>query len=150
MIQRRPNLCNGEGIVKKIYVLASVLAFIGCGAAHGPVLYPNEHFKNAGELQAQKDIDECSHKAEQYVKDNPGAKVAGSTVGGGVGGAMVGGAAGAVSGGLGKGAAIGAAAGAAAGLFRGLVKASQPSPVYKSFVDRCLREKGYEPLGWNE
>ena len=26
---------------------------------------------------------------------------------------------------------------------------SNPSPVYKRFVDRCLREKGYDPIGWN-
>jgi hypothetical protein len=31
---------------------------------------------------------------------------------------------------------------------RGVAKASQPSPIYKRFVERCLRDKGYEPLGW--
>jgi hypothetical protein len=49
---------------------------------------------------------------------------------------------------LGRGAGVGAATGATAGLIRGLFKASQPSPVYKSFVERCLQEKGYEPIGW--
>ena len=23
-----------------------------------------------------------------------------------------------------------------------------PDPVYANFVDRCLRERGYEPIGW--
>lgn len=134
----------------KFYVIVAVLVFVGCGSAHGPVLYPNDHFKKSGEFQAQIDIDDCSQKAEQFVKDNPGAKVAGSTIVGGAGGAVVGGAAGAVTGNFGKGVGIGAAAGAAAGLFRGIVKASRPSPVYKAFVNRCLREKGYDPIGWNE
>jgi len=34
------------------------------------------------------------------------------------------------------------------GRLRGLFKAREPSPVYKNFVDRCLRERGYEPIGW--
>ena len=25
---------------------------------------------------------------------------------------------------------------------------SEPNPTYKAFVDRCLREQGYEPIGW--
>jgi outer membrane lipoprotein SlyB len=52
---------------------------------------------------------------------------------GGAGGEAVGPVAG---GGAGRGAAIGE------------VKSSGPSPVYKNFADRCLREKGYEVIGW--
>lgn len=37
---------------------------------------------------------------------------------------------------------------AAGGLVRGISKSSKPSHVYKNFVSRCLREKGYEPVGW--
>jgi hypothetical protein len=51
-------------------------------------------------------------------------------------------------GGAGRGAAIGAATGATAGAVHGAVKSSGPSPIYKNFVDRCLREKGYEVIGW--
>ena len=68
---------------------------------------------------------------------------------GGAGGAAVGAVAGAVSGGgAGRGAAIGAATGATVGAVHGAVKSSGPSSVYKNFVDRCLREKGYEVIGW--
>ncbi len=132
----------------KIYALAIVLVLSGCAAKHGPVLYPNEHLKKAGETQAQKDIDECSRMADNYVKQNPGAKVVGGTILGGAGGAAGGTAVGAVTGSVGRGAAIGAVAGATTGLFRGIIKASQPSPVYKTFVNRCLKEKGYDPIGW--
>jgi hypothetical protein len=55
---------------------------------------------------------------------------------------------GSITGHLGTGAAIGAAGGAVAGVIRGTSRASQPSPVFKNFVNRCLREKGYEPIGW--
>lgn len=132
----------------KIYALAILLVLTGCAAKHGPVLYPNEHLKRVGEVQAQRDIDECSRMADSYVKQNPGAKVVGGTIVGGAGGAAVGTAVGAVTGSVGRGAAVGAAAGATAGLFRGIIKGSQPSPVYKTFVNRCLKEKGYDPIGW--
>jgi hypothetical protein len=31
---------------------------------------------------------------------------------------------------------------------RSLFRTDQPSQAYRSFVDRCLRERGYEPVGW--
>jgi outer membrane lipoprotein SlyB len=138
-----------EQIMKTTLMLSVALFLIGCAArSQSPVLYPNNHLKNVGEIQAQKDIEECSHMAESYVKANPGAKVVGGTIVGGAGGAVVGGAVGAVTGDLARGASVGAAAGAASGLVRGIYKASRPSPVYKAFVNRCLKEKGYDPIGW--
>ena len=133
--------------MKGILSIFFILLVAGCGAQR-PVLYPNEHLKRAGDVGVQKDIDECRRQAGAYVKANPGAKIAGSTAVGGAAGAVIGGAMGSVTGNLGKGAAIGAAGGAAGGFLRGLFRSSQPSPVYKNFVNRCLHEKGYEPIGW--
>lgn len=133
--------------MKRILIFAVIFVLFGC-AAQSPVLYPNEHLKNVGEVKAQSDIEECSHLAEAYVKANPGAKVVGGAIVGGASGAVVGGAVGAVTGNLGRGLGVGAAAGAASGLVHGIYKASQPSPVYKAFVNKCLKEKGYEPIGW--
>jgi len=31
-----------------------------------------------------------------------------------------------------------------------VIKASEPSPLYKSFVNRCLSTKGYEVIGWGD
>lgn len=134
--------------MKKIIILIMFLFLAGCAGKQSPVLYPNEHLKSTGEPKAQSDIEECSHLADAYVKSNPGAKVVGGVIVGGAGGAIVGGAVGAVTGNIGRGAAIGGVAGATSGMVRGIYKASQPSPVYKAFVNRCLRDKGYEPIGW--
>ncbi len=135
--------------MRKIIVFTAVLFLAGCAAgSQGPVLYPNDHLKRVGEVQAQKDIEGCSKLAEAYVKANPGARVVGGAIVGGGAGAVVGGSVGAVTGRIGRGAAIGAAAGASTGLIRGLYKASKPSPVYKAFVNRCLKDKGYDPIGW--
>ena len=50
-----------------------------------------------------------------------------------------------------EGAAVGAAAGAAgaaAGAVRGGFDAADPNPTYRRFVERCLRERGYDVIGW--
>jgi hypothetical protein len=44
--------------------------------------------------------------------------------------------------------AVGAATGATAGLLHGLWSGTEPDPVFVNFVERCLREDGYEPIGW--
>jgi outer membrane lipoprotein SlyB len=133
--------------IKDGWILLLILLLAGCGYQR-PVLYPNAHLKQVGETQAQTDIAECMKMADAYVKSHPEVKVAGSTAGGAAAGAAVGGAMGSVTGHLGTGAAIGAAGGAVAGAIRGASRASSPSPTYKNFVNRCLHEKGYEPIGW--
>lgn len=126
---------------------ATVLLLGGC--ASSPVLSPNTHLKAVGEEQAERDIEECRHLAEKHVSSNQGKEVATNTaVGAGVG-AATGAVGGAVSGNPGRGAAIGAASGATAGFLRGLFYSSKPSPTYRRYVNRCLEERGYEPIGWD-
>jgi hypothetical protein len=62
-------------------------------------------------------------------------------------GAIIGAAVGAVTGNLGEAAAIGAAGGAAAGMTREAFD-RELDPVQKQFVDQCLRDRGYQPIGW--
>ncbi len=67
-----------------------------------------------------------------------------------VGGAAVGASAGLVGGptGIAIGAAAGGAVGAVLGLLGGTYKPLQPQQDYAAFVERCLKEKGYETDGW--
>lgn len=132
--------------MKKILFVIWILFLTGC--ATGPVLYPNAHLQKVGEAQAHKDVAECEVLTNQYVKSDAGIEAAKSTAIGGAGGAVIGGAAGAVVGHLGRGIGVGAAAGAATGLVQGIIKASEPSPIFKNFMIRCLQEKGYETVGW--
>jgi len=132
------------------------VAIIGCSAQR-PVLYPNAELKRVGTAAADRDIDECMRVAENYVRSNGktaetlehvGARAATeATID-----AAAGGAGGAVIGRAGTGAAIGAAGGGAAGATRAVVheifRKRGPSSAYKNFVNRCLRERGYDPIGW--
>ncbi|MDQ6733707.1 MAG: glycine zipper family protein [Nitrospirota bacterium] len=116
-----------------------------------PILYPNAHLQAIGQHAAKEDIAQCREMAEAAgAKPGQGkaGQVAGSTaVGAGVGaaGGVVGGA---ILGAAGSGSAIGAASGATIGLLRGLFTRPRPGQGYINFVDRCLKEKGYEPVGW--
>jgi outer membrane lipoprotein SlyB len=133
--------------MKKISFVFLILFLTSCSAT-GPVLYPNTHLQKVGEVQAQKDVAACEVQANQYVKSDAGIEAAKSTAIGGAGGAVIGGVAGAVTGNLGQGIGVGAAAGAATGLVQGIIHASEPSPIFKNFMIRCLQEKGYETVGW--
>ena len=140
-------MCCGARRVALAALMGSVLA--ACASSQSPVLYPNAHLQQVGQPQAAQDIAACRQLADQYVSSGAGKEIAKDTAVGGVGGAAVGAVAGAVSGGgAGRGAAIGAATGATAGVVHGAARQTGPSPVYKGFVDRCLRDRGYEVIGW--
>lgn len=129
-------------------LLAAATLALGACASQRPVLYPDQGYARGGPDQAQRAIDECMARAEAAGLDYSDGDVAGRTARGGVIGGAGGAAAGAVFGDTGKGAAVGAAHGAATGLFRGLFARGNPDPVYRNFVNRCLRERGYDPIGW--
>ena len=131
-------------------LLAVGFAVAGC-ASPEPVLYPNAHLTKVGRAVADRDIAACRAMAESHgasAQDGAASKVAGNTAIGGGSGAAVGAAGGAVVGSAGRGAAVGAATGATAGLLRGLFRSRKPSNIHLKFVNKCLRDRGYEPIGW--
>ena len=134
---------------KKCGVLAVFLFMILSCAQQRPVLYPNAYLKHVGNEAAEADINECIQKAVDYgTKENSGAKVAKDTAKGAAIGGATGSAVGAVTGNLGRGAAAGAAGGGAAGMTRSMINSGKPDPVFERFVEQCLRDKGYQPIGW--
>ena len=125
-----------------------LMALSGC-ATQRPVLYPNAKFNQVGPEAAQRDVDDCIRFAEQSgVSHSAGGKVASRGAEGAAVGGAAGAAAGAVRGNVGQSAGVGAAAGAAAGATRGAIHSGEPASVYKGFVQRCLRERGYDVIGW--
>ena len=129
--------------------LAALLA-AGCAAVEQrPVLYPNAKLKQVGEAAAQKDIEAC----EELANKSGATEGAGPVGQGALQGAAVGAAAAAVGslirgGNVVEGAAAGAAVGGAAGGARGAFQTGRGSELHRSFVRRCLHEKGYDVIGW--
>jgi hypothetical protein len=130
--------------------LVGLLAIAGC-AAKQPVLYPNQHLEDVGPDQAQADFDACHRRAVDHGLA-PRAKEAGRAAGSAATGAVVGAASGAVGGAIwgnaGRATAAGAAGGATAGLLSWLFVRREPDPVYRRFVEKCMTDRGYEPIGW--
>lgn len=134
-----------------ILTLLTALALAGCASTKKPVLYPNSHLNNVGQQQANADIEACMRAAEASGADSgKSEELAKNTAKAGA----VGGATGAVVGAIssntstGRGAAIGGAGAATATLVRGAFDASEPTQIYSRFVEMCLRDKGYQVLGW--
>lgn len=129
--------------------LVVTVCLVSC--APKPILYPNQHYKDVGQEAAERDIGECTQMAKDAgatPSQGKTGQVAGSTAGGGAVGSAAGAVGGAVVGHPGRGAMVGAASGATAGFLRGLFRRSPPSQAFKQFVQRCLKERGYDPVGW--
>lgn len=136
---------------KIILALVIALSMQGCASTR-PVLYPNQHYNTVGSKAAESDIERCMDLAEAAGADSGGSdagEAATDTVGGAAIGAASGAVGGAVVGAAGSGSAIGAVAGATAGLLRWIFGESERSPAYENFVNRCLQERGYQPVGWD-
>jgi hypothetical protein len=140
----------------EIATISSLLLGILACTSQKPVLSSNSHLMRVGPDAGKRDVDECVARAEavsteggsETSKENVVANTATSSVVG----AAAGGAGGAIFGQAGQGAAAGAVGGVVASLtqalLHGLFTSKPPDPSYRQLVDRCLREKGYEPAGW--
>ena len=110
-----------------------------------PILYPNAHYSAMGRDAALTDIENCWEMARQTGASETGegqlSEQAASDA-----------AAVAAAGVLGRdphrAAVAGAAAGGAASIAAGGISRSDPPPVFRGIVERCLFEKGYEVAGW--
>ncbi len=126
-------------------------ATFGC-AGPKPILYPNTHYQSVGESVAQSDIEGCRAMADAAGAHRDPDKVtraARSAVYGGAIGGAAGAAGGAIAGRPGRWAGVGAASGAAGALMRSLLfQRRATSQAHINYVDRCLQDLGYEPVGW--
>jgi hypothetical protein len=130
-------------------IAVSLLVVCAACAPKRPVLYPNAHLLDVGQEVAEYDIDECILlSVDEGLGTSPGKKVAGHTVAGAAAGAAIGAAVGAVVGNPGRGAGAGAAGGGTRGLLRGSARARDLDPVQRRYVEECLIERGYKPIGW--
>ena len=108
--------------------------------------------EEVGPDAAQADIDDCramadaagAHRDPGKVKDVAVSTAKGAAVGGAAGAA-----AGAIVGNVGRGAAMGAAGAAAGAAVNAMFRAPKVSSAHMNFVNYCLSERGYEPIGWD-
>jgi len=134
-----------------ILTLIATLVLTGCASTKKPILYPNNHLNSVGQQQADADINACMRAAEASgANAGKSEELAKRTAKAGAVGGATGAVAGAISSNTstGRGAAIGGAGAATAALVSGAFDSSEPTNVYINYVEICLREKGYQTIGW--
>jgi hypothetical protein len=140
---------SSMNVIKFLAVMAITIPLLSACATSQPILYPNDHAKEVGDTQVRKDINECTQLAKDSgAKSNGGTEVAKETAGSASEGAATGAATGAVTGNPGTAAAVGAISRGMGRFFAGMHRSKDPSAAYKNIVERCLIDKGYEPIGW--
>lgn len=138
--------------MKHVKVTVALLGFsallASCAGPQRPVLYPNEKLNLTGKEAAQNDINECIQlSVEAGAKEDKGKKAVRETAKESARGAAVGAVVGAITGNVGEAAAIGAAAGGASKATENALD-REVDPIQRGFVDQCLRDRGYQPIGW--
>ena len=123
-------------------------AAVSVGCAPKPVLYPNDKYNATTKDQVQADIADCRKKAKEFVKTHKSEIVAAHTGAGAALGALFGLILGAFTGNIGQSVAEGAALGGAGGAVGGGAQAATPDAVERRFVEICLSQEGYQPIGW--
>jgi len=135
-----------------IFLLFLLINLVAC-AGPQPILKSNTQLQLYGKDMAEREATVCGLKAERsglhHGTNRSGNAGAGAALGI-IGGAAVGASTGLIGGptGVAVGAAAGAAVGGVLGLFAGTYKTLEPQQDYAAFVERCLKEKGYETVGW--
>ena len=125
--------------------MVTAISFGAC-AAQRPVLYPNATLQRKGEAVAQLDVEIGWIEARRF--EEQAGRIASNTAKRGAAGGAAGAVGGAIAGHAGRGAAIGAATAATWGLMRGLFSSGAPDPLFRSFVNVCLQNRGYQLIGW--
>jgi outer membrane lipoprotein SlyB len=128
-----------------ILMVFAALALGAC-ASNQPVVYQSSGA--SGGVEAA--IAECKQLAANAgAQANTGLGTATRrTAEGAAVGAATGAIGGAIAGSAATGAGIGAATGAAANLLRTMFDEPAPSPAFRGYVERCLKERGYDVVGW--
>ena len=130
--------------MKILFTIALIIS-ITYGCSSKPVLYPNSKLKAVGKTQGQHDVETCLSDPDEYLESPKAKKILGSAGKGAVLGGAIGAVTGVLTGNLGSGLARGAAIGGTAG---GVGQAISPDELKRSYVNRCLADKGYQVLGW--
>ncbi len=139
-----------------LVILLAGCAANGAGSASArPVLYPNALLNRVGDAQGRTEVNACMARAQASgLNPSQNSHEVGRRAGEGAAVAGVASAVGALLTGRGgegmlRAGAAGAAVGGSAGAVSGAFHNDRPNGVYRSFVQRCLSEKGFDVIGWN-
>jgi hypothetical protein len=133
---------------KTFCALLAASLITGC-ATPQPVIYSNG--RQINEERLARDTAACRQRADQAVGLNQGRKgVAQKAAEGSVIGAVTGAVTGLFKGSneMWERAGIGLATGGVGVAVKAMVDLNKPDKVYEEYVERCMKERGHDILGW--
>ena len=128
--------------------MLALLVLGGC-ATNQPIIYSKSGAPDQAASKAA--VADCEAQAEAAGATRYGGsagQMAGNTARSAAVGAAGGAVGGAIAGNALQGAGIGAASAAAISLVQNVLAPPAPNPAYRAFVERCLRDRGIEIVGW--
>ena len=133
-----------------LITIISAILLQSCAHQQRPVLYPNKQLTSTSREIVDRDIDNCIRLGKEYVASKTRAgEVAVRTTRNAAIAAATGAAISAIVGGnVGEAAAAGAAGAGTATVASEVTKPADVDPLFRNFVEKCLRDKGYEVMGW--
>ncbi|MCP5416149.1 MAG: cell envelope biogenesis protein OmpA [Chromatiaceae bacterium] len=130
--------------------LLLILLLVGCAATEKrPLFYYGSYQHPVSKGQSDRDTNECMALARRAgVAENRDGEIGRKAATGAVLGGIAAGAWSLVRGHGGDTLLAGAVAGGATGAAKGAIDATEQSPIFRKYVERCLAERGYEVIGW--
>ena len=136
--------------MKRVIYLSLIWLLVSC--SYSPILDENDKYLATPKETIDKDIEDCTARAENYLKGRKLKRAGKEAVRGGAVGAVTGAVYGAFTGdfdqvveGVATGAAVGGILGAGSVAGEGKVS---PDKIKQRYVNNCLSRKGYVVLGW--
>ena len=133
-------------------VVALLFTVLLAGCASGPerpIFYQSSYEAPVDQARADRDIDDCMAAARRAgVSEQRDGEIGKKSASGALIGGVAAGAWGLVRGDAGERLLAGAVAGGATGATKGAIDSTKMNPTFKRYVERCLRDLGYEVIGW--
>ncbi|MDD5699410.1 MAG: hypothetical protein PHH77_12420 [Victivallaceae bacterium] len=133
-----------------ISVISLVFLLLSSCSTCKPVLYPNEHYRQVGAEQAEKDVRAALDAARRAGLDNTSSsnRTLAKSASRNAASAGVNTAVGAASGGIGAGTAISTAGSGTNFLIDWMFTPKTPDPCFRKYVELTLKKQGYQVIGW--
>ena len=144
---------ESDKIRKNVFIFCAVssgILFLAACSTCRPVLYPNNHYREVGSGQAEKDVQNAIDNAKRSGLDDSSSsrKALAKSASKRAAGTGVNAAVDIASGGIGSGTVIGAGGSGLSFLIDWMFSKKTPRPLFKKHVEFTLRQQGYQVLGW--
>ena len=141
-----------QNICKNFIILLISFSLIS-SCSYRPILDQNDRYLESGDEDAEQAINDCTKKADAYLKKFKAKRIAKETgrksviggIFGGIFGFLFGGNTTSLITGLAIGTGVGASTGALSAAGEGTIT---PDQTKQRYVSNCLADKGYSVIGW--